>query len=239
MAKQPEAEGVNRGMLPSEQDAAGTLAGPTGNTGVKGGGDDGRGGGGSDGIADATGPTGNTGPSGKTGPTSAQPTPSAGQATQSGASLPKFDHATALEFYNAIHPSAFMLGYDRGRSILNEDQFRALAQEADCGHEHLFFHAATLKSEWADPQTHEKGKITTASKDKAVNMLDGSASHVRECHYLWGDCDAAKYEGTNPSEAKVHYEREGTRVEAQVMKDLTDLALNRSPCGGQALAGSC
>jgi hypothetical protein len=235
--KQGQPESEKCGMLPSVKDASGTATGATGDT-VQGAGGDGRGGGG---MAGATGPTGNTGPAGNTEPTAAQPRPNASQAKQSsGASPPKFDHATALAFYNAIHPNAFMLGYDRGRSIPNEDQFRALAQEADRGHEHLFFHVATLKAEWADPQTHEKGKITTASKDKAVNMPDGSASHVRECHYLWGDCDVAKYEGPDPGEAKVHYEHEGTRVEAQVNEGLNRLGIRpfatwRSGAGRQLL----
>ena len=65
-AEQSQAEGVKRGMLPSKRSAAGTVSGPTRNTGVQGGGGDGRGGGGG-GTADATGPTGPTG-TGETGP---------------------------------------------------------------------------------------------------------------------------------------------------------------------------
>ncbi len=42
-AKQSQAEGVKRGILPSEQYAAGTVTGPNGNTGVQSGGSDGRG----------------------------------------------------------------------------------------------------------------------------------------------------------------------------------------------------
>ena len=82
-AKQPQAEGVKRGTLPGEHDAAGTVIGPTGNSGVECGG--GGGGGGGGGTVDA-GPTGNTGSTGNTGRTGAQPSSSAGQAKQSGTS---------------------------------------------------------------------------------------------------------------------------------------------------------
>ena len=84
-AKQRQTERAKCEMLPGEREAAVTVtAGPTGTAGEQGGGGDGRGGGG---MADATGPTGNTGPSGNTGPTGTQPSPSAGQAKQSGTSL--------------------------------------------------------------------------------------------------------------------------------------------------------
>ena len=84
MAKESQAEGAKRGMLPDEQDAAGTVTGPTGNTGVQDGGGNSAGGGG--GMADAAGPTGNTGSTGNIGPTRTQPRLNAGQANQSGTS---------------------------------------------------------------------------------------------------------------------------------------------------------
>jgi hypothetical protein len=236
-AKQPQTEGVRRGMLPGEQDAAGTVAGPTGNTGVQGGSGDGRGGGG---MAEATGPTGNTGSTGNTGPTRAQPGPNASQAKQSGTSLPKFDHAMALEFYNAVRPSAFIWGFTQGRSITSAKEFQVLAKEADDKHEHLFFPVAVLKPEWGDPKTHAKGKITTPSIDKAVNMPDGSTSHVLECPYLWGDCDAEKYAGNDPVAAAKHYENEGSRVKTAIDKGLLALGITpfdiwRSGAGWQFL----
>ena len=226
LAKKGQVVGVKRGMLPGEQNAAGTVAGPTGNTGVQGGGGDGGGGGG--GMADAAGPTGNTGPSGNTGPTGTRPGPNASQAKQSGTSLPKFDHATALEFYNAVRPSAFILGFTQGRSITSAKEFQALAKEADGKHEHLFFPVAMLKPELGDPKTHANGKITTPSIDKAVNMPDGSTSHVLECPYLWGDCDAEKYAGNDPVAAAKHYENEGSRVKAAIDKGLLALGITLS-----------
>ena len=206
-AKQAQAEGVKRGMLPGKEDAAGTVTGPTGNTGVQG-----------RGMADATGPTGNTGPTGKTGPVGTQ-------AKQSDTSPPKFDHATALEFYNAVQPSAFILGFTQGRSITSAIEFQALAKDADNKRDHLFFPVATLKPEWGDPKTHAKGKITTPSIDKAVRMPDGSTSHVLECPYLWGDCDAEKYAGNNPVAAAKHYENEGSRVQTAIDKGLLALGI--------------
>lgn len=78
MAMQPLTEGVKRGMLPGEHDAAGTVTGPTGNTGVEcGGRGDGDGVGGGGGTVDAAGPTENTGPTGNTGPPGTQPRPNA------------------------------------------------------------------------------------------------------------------------------------------------------------------
>jgi hypothetical protein len=114
-----------------------------------------------------------------------QPAANPGHAKLSGIGLPMFDYATAIDFYNAVRPSAFIFGYADGRNVATADKFQSLIQEADGKRENLFFHVAALKPEWADPRTHEKGKITTASKEKAVNMADGSASHVRECLWLW------------------------------------------------------
>jgi hypothetical protein len=98
-------------------------------------------------------------------------------------SLPKFDRAVALEFYNAVGQSAFMLGVSQGKYVVSAEEFQELCQNAVDRREHLFFHIATLKAEWADPRKHAKGFVTTANKE-----------HVLECRYLWGDCDAAEFQ---------------------------------------------
>jgi hypothetical protein len=91
---------------------------------------------------------------------------------------PRFDHAMALEFYNAIKPNGLVLGYTDGRPVADADQFEQIAKEVDGRGKHFFFAVATLKPEWSNPNTHEKGKVTTPSKDKAINMPDGSKSHT-------------------------------------------------------------
>ncbi len=169
-----------------------------------------------------------------------QPGPNADQKNQSGTSAPKFDHATAHNFYNAVRPTAFMLGFKDGRHVTSAEEFQVLTKDADDQREHLFFPVATLKPEWANPKTHEKGKITTPSKDKAVNMPDGTTSHVLECPYLWGDCDAEKYAGSDPVEAAKHYENEGFRVRTAINEGLnrlgiTPYAIWRSGAGWQFL----
>jgi hypothetical protein len=78
-----------------------------------------------------------------------------------GTTLPSFDRATALHFYEAVRPGAFVLGYTDGRSVSTAGQFQGVAQEADSTHEQLFFAVATLKPEWSDPKTHAKGNVTT------------------------------------------------------------------------------
>jgi predicted P-loop ATPase len=143
------------------------------------------------------------------------------QAKQSETSLPKFDHATALEFYNAVQPKVFILGFKLGRGITSADEFRVLAKEADQKHEHLFFHVATVKPTWASG--------TTATKDQ-----------ILECPYLWGDCDADKYPGNDLVEAAKHYENEGSRVKTAIDKGLlalgiTPSAIWRSGAGWQFL----
>jgi predicted P-loop ATPase len=173
-------------------------------------------------------------------PATEQPPRPAADALQAATNTPTFNHAMALDFYSAVRPRALVLGYDRGRSIPTAEQFGALTEEADRGREHVFFHVATLKAEWADPATHVKGKVTTASKDKAVNLTDGTTSHVLECPFLWGDCDAEKYEGTDPNEARAHYEREGRRVAEQVNEGMNRLGIKpfatwRSGAGWQFL----
>lgn len=153
----------------------------------------------------------------------------AAQEMQSSTSPSQFDHATAHEFYNAVRPSAFILGFKLGRSITSAEDFQALTKEADDKHEHLFFHVATLKPEWNDPRTHKSGSITTAAKE-----------HILECPYLWGDCDAEKYAGNDPIEAAKHYENEGSRIRSVIDKRLfalgiTPFALWRSGAGWQFL----
>ena len=82
-AEQGQTERAKCGMPPGEQNAAGTVAGPTRNTGVQGGGGDGGGGG----TADATAPTGNIGWTGNTGPQS--PTGVAGPSIVTAAVTPE------------------------------------------------------------------------------------------------------------------------------------------------------
>ncbi len=149
--------------------------------------------------------------------------------TQPRLSAPKFDHAIDLEFYDAVRPSAFILGFKLGRSITSAEEFKGLAKEADEKHEHLFFHVATLKPDWADPTKHAKGKVTTATKE-----------HILECPYLWGDCDATKYEGDDPVEAGKHYENEGSRIRTAIDNGLLALGITphaiwRSGAGWQFL----
>ena len=106
----------------------------------------------------------------------------------------------------------------RGSPVTDADRFEQIAKEADGRREHLFFAVARLKPEWSDPNTHEKGKVTTPSKDKAVNMPDGSTSHVGKCPYLGFDCDAEKYTGNDLVEAAQHYGDEGQRIKASSIK---------------------
>jgi hypothetical protein len=153
---------------------------------------------------------------------------------------PRFDHEMALKFYNAVRPDGIVLGYTEGRPVRDANQFEQIANEADSRREHLFFAVATLKPEWSDPNTHKKGKVTTPSKDKAVNMPDGSKSHIHE-HPYWGfDCDAEKYSGNDPAEAAQHYEREGQRIKASLDKAFARLGIRpfavwRSGAGWQGL----
>ena len=111
-----------------------------------------------------------------------------------------FHHATALESYKAVRLSAFILGYTLGKRITSIEEFQALAKKAENEHKHLFFHVATVKPTW-----------TTATKDQ-----------ILECNFLWGDCDADKYVGNDPTEAAKHYSDEGFRISR-----IIDEALNR------------
>src|SRR5262249_33571976 len=40
-----------------------------------------------------------------------------------GTTLPNFDRAMALDFYEAVRPAAFILGYTDGRSVSTAEQF--------------------------------------------------------------------------------------------------------------------
>ena len=153
---------------------------------------------------------------------------------------PHFDHEMALKFYNDVRPDGIVLGYTEGRPVRDANQFGQIANEADSRREHLFFAVATLKPEWSDPNTHEKGKVTTPSKDKAVNMPDGSKSHIHEHPCLGFDCDAEKYSGNDPVEAAQHYERERQRIKASLDKAFARLGIRpfavwRSGVGWQGL----
>jgi predicted P-loop ATPase len=154
-----------------------------------------------------------------------QPEPAAGSfsrnAGQGGAIVPKFQHTTALEFFKAVRPSACILGYKLGRKITSVEQFQALATDADDKQEHLFFHVATVKPTWTSG--------TTATKDQ-----------ILECNFLWGDCDADKYVGNDPTEAAKHYSDEGFRISRVIDEGLNRLGITafakwRSGAGWQFL----
>jgi hypothetical protein len=68
---------------------------------------------------------------------------------------PRFDHAMALEFYNATRPNGLVLGYTDGRPIADANQFERIAKEADHRGEHFFFTVATLNPNGAT-QTHTR-----------------------------------------------------------------------------------
>lgn len=150
-----------------------------------------------------------------------EPPPNGHQGTPSGSLMPSIDHDVATRFYNALQPRAFVVGYRQGRHIANLGEFQVLTNHADSMHEHLFFHVATLKATWPGD--------TTADKD-----------HILECPYLWGDCDAEKYGGTDPAAAAEHYASEGKRVHSVITAGLnrlgiTPYALWRSGAGWQFL----
>src|SRR5580704_17237225 len=108
---------------------------------------------------------------------------------------PTFNCTVAREFLQAVHgdrPAALVVGFTEGVSVA-PGHFSDTLQRAADENQHLFFHVATLKPEWADPASHAKGKVTTASKD-----------HVLECPYLWGDCDAEKYVGADDPKKAQH-----------------------------------
>jgi hypothetical protein len=136
---------------------------------------------------------------------------------------PDFNHKTAREFlalrYCASEPAALILGFTEGIYIPPGDahRFDVVLARAQRERKDLFFHVATLKPEWANPASHDKRKVTSASKENAV-LSDGTASHVLKCPFAWLDCDCTKYDGSDQSEADAHYERERARV-SKVLDD--------------------
>jgi hypothetical protein len=154
--------------------------------------------------------------------------------------LPRFDHEMALKFYHAIRPDGVVLGYRDGRPVSDANQFEQIAKEADSRGEHFFFAVAKLKPEWSNPKTHEAGRVTTPSKDKAINMPGGSKSHIHEHLNLPIDCDPEKYTGNDPVRAAQHYEQQGQRIKALLDKGLATLGIRafaewRSGAGWQGL----
>jgi hypothetical protein len=142
---------------------------------------------------------------------------------------PQFDHDTARDFLTrryANEPAALMLGYSEGICIPPGDahRFDSVLARAQREQNHLFFHVATLKPEWDNPSSHDKGKVTTASKDKAI-LSDGTKNHILECSFVWLDCDCAKYAGSDQAEADAHYERERTRVSKKFDDGLSRLSI--------------
>jgi hypothetical protein len=148
---------------------------------------------------------------------------------------PKFNHADAARFlrmrYRDDEPAALVLGFTHGIHIPpgGPDRFDAILARAENERQHLFFHVATLKPEWADASTHAKGKVTTARKQ-----------HILECPFLWGDCDAEKYEGDDPIEAKRFYADEGRRIDKAIEDQfrkhiIVPAAIWRSGAGWQFL----
>jgi hypothetical protein len=151
-----------------------------------------------------------------------RPTEQPGPNTCQGNAIgPKFDHATALAFYKAVRATVFILGFTLGKRITSTEEFEALAKQAENEHKHLFFHVANIKATWTSG--------TTATKDQ-----------ILECNFLWGDCDANKYVGNNPTEAAKHYSDEGFRISQIIDERLSRLGIQpfakwRSGAGWQFL----
>ena len=80
----------------------------------------------------------------------------------------------------------------------------------------IYFFTPLRWSPRADPRTHEKGKITTATKAYFGMPIP------------WGDCDAEKYAGSDPTEAAKHYLHEGQRVHGAITTGLNQLGI--TPC---------
>lgn len=156
-----------------------------------------------------------------------------------------FDAAVTKQFLQLVHgsrPAATIIGFTSGVPVPSggPNRFDAVVERARRERTHLFFHVSNVKAEWGNASTHDKGKVTTASKSKAVNMADGSNSHVEDCPYLWGDCDATKYTGTDAIEAQNHYVSEGIRVSKAIDEGLEKLGIKpflkwRSGAGWQFL----
>jgi predicted P-loop ATPase len=156
---------------------------------------------------------------------------------------PKIDRAIMRSFlrhrYGDDAVACLVLGYTEGIVIGpgGMERFDAVLDRAE--HTHLFFHVADLKAEWADSATHAKGEVTSASKETAT-LKDGTKTHVRQCPFLWLDCDAEKYRGSDPAGAEDHYIGEGIRISKTIDDRLADLGITpyakwRSGAGWQAL----
>lgn len=144
-------------------------------------------------------------------------------------SSPHFDHEMARDFLTrryANEPAALILGFTEGVYVPpgDADRFDAVLASAQRERTDLFFHVATLKPEWANPSSHAKRKVTTASKDKAI-LSDDTVSHILECPFLWLDCDCAKYDGSDQGDADAHYERERGRVSLELEDGLSRLSI--------------
>jgi hypothetical protein len=144
--------------------------------------------------------------------------------------VPHFNHKMAREFldfrYYASESAALMLGFTEGIYIPpgDADRFDGVLTRAQGEGKDLFFHVATLKPEWADPSSHDKGMVTSASKEKAV-ISDGTASHVLECPFAWLDCDCKKYVGNDQAAADAHYKLERDRVSKVLDDGLSNLGI--------------
>jgi Virulence-associated protein E len=134
-------------------------------------------------------------------------------------SPPTFDATTATDFLCLRYQhetAALVLNYRDGLAVPTgaPDRFDLILGRAKEERAHLFFHVADLTPEWADPASHAKGKVTTASK-----------SHVKRCWYLWLDCDPEKYVGNDPSAAEAHYALQATEILKRINDGLAELGI--------------
>jgi hypothetical protein len=143
-------------------------------------------------------------------------------------SAPDFDHKTARDFlnlrYHTSEPAALILGFIDGIYVPpgDADRFDAVFTCAQRERKDLFFHVSTLKPEWADPLSHKRKKVTSASKNDAV-LSDGTKSHVLKCPFVWLDCDCEKYDGNDQTAADAHYKLERDRVNKVLDDGLSSL----------------
>jgi hypothetical protein len=148
---------------------------------------------------------------------------------------PTFDAATAMTFlrqrYRDDEPACLVIDFKEGIAIPpgGPDRFAAALARAEREQKHLFFHVADVATEWADPASHAKGRITTAAKTQVI-----------QCPFLWLDCDPEKYYGSDPVEAAAHYVSQGIRVAKRIEDglaavEITPFAKWRSGAGWQAL----
>jgi hypothetical protein len=142
---------------------------------------------------------------------------------------PQFDFAVAKKFLRAVHgnePAALVVGSMQGHYVPQDDIITLLTSVHGTN---VWFHCQDLKPEWANPASHAKGKVTTADK-----------SHVLGTRFLWLDCDAEKYVGSDPTEAARHYMLEGASVCNDIDMGLSALDIQpwakwRSGAGWQGL----